>query len=362
MMTEEQLEIFLKGNATKDDCKRLADYMQNHPEALEQMMPENEWEKYKAQHLNTTIDQAFYKNIHRSINRKKNILKKAVAWSSAVAALLLIAFNVHHFLPLKTTVAVTKIVATQPVEITHKNNTSKAVNFILPDETFVTLSPGSEIKYATDYNNTKRDVLLTGKAIFKVAKNKQKPFTVFCHSIATTALGTRFSVDGNVKNTAVVLYEGKVVVKKISDEKLLTYLLPGDAVAFNSNRNVFERLHGNEMVLQPVDNGAVKDELASKNNKELHKENTTTNTAPANARQQADVYTLFENQSLKVVLDQLAEIYHVEINYPTEISSSTNVYFSVDTSQPIENILRNIAALNNLDLKKDTANKFYFSK
>ena len=40
----------------------------------------------------------------------------------------------------------------------------------------------------------KREIFLKGEAKFIVAKNKKKPFTVYTGMLATTALGTIFTV------------------------------------------------------------------------------------------------------------------------------------------------------------------------
>lgn len=90
----------------------------------------------------------------------------------------------------------------------------------LPDGTIVWLNAASKLTYGSDYNQTNREVKLTGEGYFKVAKNARKPFIVNTSSITVQALGTEFNVksypeEGIIETTLV---EGSVSVNKISGE------------------------------------------------------------------------------------------------------------------------------------------------
>ncbi|MDE1192650.1 MAG: FecR family protein [Arachidicoccus sp.] len=338
--------------------KLFTQYLKQHPETLEELLPEQEWEHFKEIYNNSEVDETLFKHIHFSINRQKNHIKKIFICASAVAAVFLLIFGISRFLNINKNKLDYYSKDSYASETTYANNTISIINYTLPDLTVVALLPGSSIKYLSDYNVRKRDIYLKGKATFTVTKNKKKPFTVFCRNISTTALGTCFTVDGNAKNTSVILYEGKVVVKKINDELLSTYLLPGDGVAFNSNKNKFEELPKNNIPFPLVSTKISNRSSVNKINSES-KPNPVNNIVPPKAK---SAYINMQNENLRTVLSKLADIYHVQINYPTEIIFSSNISISIDTSQPIENILRNIAALNNLELKKDSSAKFYFSK
>ncbi|WP_127125891.1 FecR family protein [Pseudoflavitalea rhizosphaerae] len=356
MIDKKLIEKFLRGECPEDEAAGVLQYLRQHPAVLEEFLPEEEWEKYVSVPA-TTVDEELYGNIQESIRSGKKKRAMMISLFSAAAAVLLF-FGIRQLSQDNKIAGGTELAANNTTETIRKNSTTADQRISLPDHSIITLSAGSEIRYAGDYNVTSRHIYLTGKAEFSVAKDKEKQFTVFCGKVATTALGTRFSVDGNVKTISVVLYEGKVVVKKVKDETIANYLLPGDQISFNIRKEIFEKFRYDELAAAK---SAPKTEM---------EKGTSVNTKPRVAKtsemqpaaDENSGHINFQNQDLKDVLDQLAERYKVEIDYPTEISSSINVFISVDTTQSIDKILQNIAAINNLGVKKISDKKFYISK
>lgn len=358
MIDKNLIEKFLRGECQDDEAAYVKRYLRQHPDAVEEFLPEQEWEKYVSSQPSASVDEALYQNIEQSIHRSKR--RKTLLTTIVSAAAVLLLFFGIRYLNQGSPAAGPGELATVS-ETINKNSSTKDQLFRLPDNTTVTLSPGSEIRYANNYNSTKREIYLTGKAEFDVAKDKEKRFTVFCGKVATTALGTRFSVDGNASSISVVLFEGKVVVKKLQDETVANYLLPGDRIRFNIGKDLFEKFPDNHLAAQSL-----------AGSQKAGTEKRTTGTDPVSDMQEQADNTVaaadnngqinFQNKNLKTVLDQLAERFKVEINYPTEISASINVFISVDTTQSIDRILHNIAAINNLEVKKVADKKFYISK
>lgn len=357
MIDKNLIEKFLRGECQGEEAAQVMLYLRQHPDAVEEFLPEQEWNKYVSEQPPAGVDEEMYQRIEQSIHHNKKSKPIITALVSAAAVLLLF-FGIRYLNEDSSASNNNELAAAK--ETIKKNNTTSDQRLTLPDNTLVTLTPGSEIRYASNYNSTGRDVFLTGKAEFSVAKDKEKRFTVFCGKVATTALGTRFSVDGNASTISVVLFEGKVVVKKLKDETIANYLLPGDRIRFNIGKDVFEKF--------PVDQLAAQSSTGS-HRSQVEKPAASTGEADKQEEAQQDAALAdnngqinFQNKNLKTVLDQLAERFNVEINYPTEISSSINVFISVDTTQSIDRILHNIAAINNLEVKKVADRKFYISK
>jgi ferric-dicitrate binding protein FerR (iron transport regulator) len=131
--------------------------------------------------------------------------------------------------------------AVQPVYHQHINDTVNIINngshkkeIQLSDGSVVTLSAHSRLQYKKDFTGNQRDVYLDGKAVFRVAKDKHRPFTVYSGAISTTALGTVFTVNTLVdkKHISVKLFEGKVVVRHQQSKKE-TFLLPGQELTYD---------------------------------------------------------------------------------------------------------------------------------
>ncbi len=246
MIDKNLIEKFLKGECHGDEAAHVMLYLRQHPAALEEFLPEEEWDKYVSNPSSTKFDEEIYRNIHRSIHRdKKN--KAIITAVISAAAVVVLFFGIRYLNTNGAGSGAAQQAGVHKTETIKKNNSTSEQLLTLPDNSIITLAAGSEIRYASDYNQSRRDIFLTGKAEFSVAKDKEKQFTVYCGKVATTALGTRFSVDGNASTISVVLYEGKVVVKKLRDEAMANYLQPGDKIRYNIKKDMFEEIRDSKL-------------------------------------------------------------------------------------------------------------------
>ena len=86
--------------------------------------------------------------------------------------------------------------------------------FVLPDGTEVTLSPGSRLTYK---EKSPRNTELEGKAYFEVARDEAVPFEITSDGAFIRVLGTKFMVDAGSSVKEVYVTEGKVLFAKSSD-------------------------------------------------------------------------------------------------------------------------------------------------
>ncbi|MEI6945744.1 FecR domain-containing protein [Paraflavisolibacter sp. H34] len=237
-----------------------------------------------------------------------------------------------------------------PVAERHEvNTTGREKRLSLADGSLVVLAHQSEITYREPFTG-KRDIYLKGKAFFRVAKDKTRPFTVTSGAIATTALGTEFTVTAfeNAPRIIVRLYEGKVVVKAVdrNNRKLKkeVYLLPGQAFVYGSRTTGVKAFSGASGTAPE----AILSEEASRDNPSL----------PQNAE---GTWYMFNNQSLAMVLEQLEKMYQVEIEYNRQ--DVQNIYFTrkYNSQDSIDGILKEIAILNNLTVTRNN-DTFVISK
>jgi transmembrane sensor len=83
--------------------------------------------------------------------------------------------------------------------------------FDLPDGSVVSLNTDSRL--ALDYSSNAREIrLLTGEALFKVARDKTRPFRVSTEDAIIHAVGTQFNVRSDSHGTKVSVIEGRVKV------------------------------------------------------------------------------------------------------------------------------------------------------
>lgn len=119
------------------------------------------------------------------------------------------------------------------------NQTGEHSTVHLQDGSEVELYTGSELRYQAPFSAAHRHVYLSGKGFFKVAKDPNRPFTVYSHDIATTALGTSFTITAwpGKNEVSVALHTGKVVVQHAATGNTAhmsdVYLTPGEEVVCN---------------------------------------------------------------------------------------------------------------------------------
>jgi transmembrane sensor len=87
----------------------------------------------------------------------------------------------------------------------------------LPDGTAVELSPRTRIHVHLTRSARHID-LLTGQALFRVAKDPARPFTVASQNTEIRAVGTQFDVQQRPSGTTVMVLEGSVAITSDSPE------------------------------------------------------------------------------------------------------------------------------------------------
>ncbi|WP_205512431.1 FecR domain-containing protein [Longitalea arenae] len=234
--------------------------------------------------------------------------------------------------------------STPTVIVRHETNTTdKAKQIVLADSSVIILEPLSDLSWHEPFTNNRREITLKGKARFRVAKDPTRPFTVISGQLATTALGTEFTVTAFAEEDviSVQLFEGRVVVKAANSLQPVLkkdyYLLPGE-----------ELLYSNKQYSAMV-------------RKFIH-HNTTAKNKPEETHNAADQpllpagdkgsWYMFNNQPLAQVFKQLQEIYGVKILYAEKDLEKLYFIGKFSKTDSLDTILKQIAALNNLTVTK----------
>ncbi|KAB7730864.1 DUF4974 domain-containing protein [Rudanella paleaurantiibacter] len=109
-------------------------------------------------------------------------------WVAAAACVVLVGFGVYGWF---TRQAPTPSLVIQQQ---YENKTAKPVWHQLPDSSWVSLAPGSAMKYTESPGTNSRNVRLTGEAYFDVRRDTARPFRVTAGPTLTQVLGTSFWV------------------------------------------------------------------------------------------------------------------------------------------------------------------------
>lgn len=100
-------------------------------------------------------------------------------------------------------------------EVIYATTPQEQTRVTLADGSLVTLDSGTRM--AVRLGSVRRDVtLLSGRALFKVAKDVRRPFIVKAGNRTITALGTVFDVRVSAKELRVTLAEGLVSVRPVA--------------------------------------------------------------------------------------------------------------------------------------------------
>jgi transmembrane sensor len=148
----------------------------------------------------------------------------------AAAAVLVLSLSITAFVYNNTSKANRVEMAYTIIE----NPSSEIKVITLPDSSVVEMEPDAVLRYGSHFS-TNRNITLTGKAFFRVQKDKLHPFKVNCNQTITTVLGTCFTINSNNKNNVEVkLYEGRVQMN-VKGNSSNWILAPGEKFTCNSD-------------------------------------------------------------------------------------------------------------------------------
>jgi transmembrane sensor len=344
-ITEELINKFFRQECTAEERSAVSDYFDQHPEELDKYLNEDDWKAFNTPaKLHPVISKIMLDAIDEHLDKDK--AKKAIPFKViGIAASIIVLLGITLFIAInrnKLTETVSFVTNTNSsIKVqndTVYNKTDKDTLVALKDGSTVLLSGKSEIVYQLPFTQKNRDIYLKGEALFKVAKDKSRPFTVYAGGLSTTALGTSFKITaftyGN--KVTVQLFSGKVVVKQQQSNAANadTYLTPGHTLIMDKTSFAVSVVSFNE-------NGSV-----SKPSQSI-----TTGATYIHGN-----IIKFQNQSLAEVFKILQKTYHIQIQADKARLSNRTFTGDVDihTDTP-DNVLLTIATLNKLTLNKHGA-------
>lgn len=296
-----------------------------------------EWEGFQPAHaLSPDISGKIWKSVKPA---SPEVRHSYFRWMAVAASFLLVIGLSWQFIFKKQKTSTTDTAAAA-ITKNISNNTPKKMMLTLSDGSTVELLPNSTLSYPGNFSAAKREVLLNGEATFDVAKDVAKPFFVYSNSVLITVLGTRFTVRTYETNkiTKVILHEGKVMVKiadsSSRDNKNEYYLIPGD-IFISKKVNKHPHITDTGRMVAPT---MISNDSLSAGILHLEKDK--------------DDYYIFNDYPLDVVFDQLQVIYNTKIIYNKAELGNRTFIGKIDKKDPLDNILKSIALLNNFGLHK----------
>ncbi|RRB07084.1 FecR family protein [Larkinella rosea] len=160
-------------------------------------------------------------------------------WLSAAAVVgLLVWWQLGKTVFQPTAVNQTGDGKTIPAEIWQlvKNTSDKSRVVLLPDQSSVLLSSGSQLRFRKQMTAGLREVFLEGEGFFEVTKNPARPFVVYTHNLTTKVLGTSFLVRSfdREKTAFVKVKTGNVMVSAVKSPEKPVLLTVNEEVKVNA--------------------------------------------------------------------------------------------------------------------------------
>jgi transmembrane sensor len=104
---------------------------------------------------------------------------------------------------------------------------------MLADGTIIWLKGNSSVTYPSKFSGSERHVMLTGEALFEVAKDPGHPFIVSAGDFKTTVLGTSFNLKTTPQNIEVLVLTGKVALTSASHAERII-VMPNQKASLSS--------------------------------------------------------------------------------------------------------------------------------
>lgn len=338
-ITEALIERYLNNACDEEEQRVIRNYFIRHPEALQRYLTERSWHSFKPEgKLPEEVSESMLAVIRNNTYQSRKLRITRWRWAS-VAALLVLALSTYWYTQLNSDPA-PKLVAKKIIEQPKQsytwqltsNTSATTLSLTLEDGSRIQLAPQSELTYPVPFENTRRHITLKGQAVFYVAKDPSRPFTVHAGRLATTAIGTVFRITAFEGNTTrVQLLSGKVRVEAdsaLSAKGLKsTFLLPGQEVQLNTLQHLVvinrkEKIHKNVPSL-----------LAKQ--KVQHSNSSTV--------------TIFHNEPLDQLLITLSNKYHTKISFrPEQVAGITFTGKFDQQKETLLEFIQTISSLNNL--------------
>ncbi|MBV4359919.1 FecR family protein [Pinibacter aurantiacus] len=339
-LSKEIVENFLKGNCSDEELKAITDALEADPGALDAYIDKSNWDEIGRANksMPTQAQERINAAVMQHIN-KRNVRLIVMKYAAIAAAVIGVVFFISQVVSLlsdnhKAGADIAQSNAVSARDTVVENNSGKNRMFRLSDGSQVELSNGSSLRFQLGFTATARELYLEGQAWFNVATDKARPFTVYSGTLATTALGTSFTIKAfnASEEIDVTLHSGKVVIKQAAQKKDI-FLLPGKTLVFNRNTLAYK-----------VTAGSIDAPLA-----------TCGKPAPIVVKYMENALT-FDREPLANVFKTLQTEYKTNISFDEEMLNGLSFTGTIPPTQPLKTVLDKIAFVNDLTITGTTTN------
>lgn len=338
-ITEDLIDRFFEGHCNAEEAEAVFEFLTQKNDVSHYNSEMIEWDKIIKNTDKSLPEQQrnrMFNNIKQAISSSKKRSLLPPYWMAAASVMLFMfaGLSLYFFETQNPEILSLDKKGSSAQQVVNKG--SEIMVLTLKDGSKVSLYPHSQISFAEKAFVTNRVINLEGRAVFNVAKDKSRPFTVLSAALSTTALGTIFMVDAFAakKSLTVQLYEGRVLVRSFQPGS--TNLNPGRFMEPNQELS-YEKKTG-RIVLHTLKNHIAKQVISE-------------HIAPATLAKSANI--VFEREPVENVFSMIEQAYGTQLFYKKQ--AVKNHYFSGVfhmEKDSLERVLRIVSETNHLKIIK----------
>ena len=295
---------FLEGRTSPQEEKALFDAFADNGSLCSEM---EQFDEIRTRYHNPSAAQIKgFRAIRRGIHRRRRIISYAasVIGVAAVGAIIIMLSGKGTAVPDPQI----QRICTSSGEIRTET---------LPDGSTVHLNSATTISFTGDFAS-ERDLSLSGEAYFNVVSDPEHPFKVHVGSSTVTAKGTKFNVSAYPSDPEIrtVLVEGRV---EFSNSSMSLTMRPGEVLSYGT----------------------------ATGNVSTWSENVNQHLSWMSG------HLNYDRISLERLMVRLSSIYDMDIRYSPVKYADSSFRISLNTKEPIENVLQAIATLTPIEWQRD---------
>lgn len=200
---------------------------------------EKDEQLFAAPYLKTTVEQRIKGRVYTQVLESDKINKRPLYFRYAAACILLVTFGAGWWNFSK------QVPETLKKEVLISSGRGEQKQIVLADGSEVYLNSNSELRIAADFGKIDRKITLKGEALFKVAKNKLKPFFIRTGTLNTRVVGTSFNINAypEMERIKISVLTGKVMVLKSEqgrEEVIAKDMTTNRTVSYDKSNGVIE--------------------------------------------------------------------------------------------------------------------------
>jgi ferric-dicitrate binding protein FerR (iron transport regulator) len=239
IFNDENIAKYFAGELDEKILEKMEDQMINDNEKEKHIKDFSHlWEKSAGLGKYEKIDlESDWKKVKNRMGFKAKSKKIPIrSYFLRIAALLIFAFGLAYFF----NQLVNNYSGTDKNDYFTIASNDQLKEFILPDNSVVTLNKNTSVIYNSNFGVGNRDIIIEGEAFFKVTKNVDLPFRIFAENSTIEVIGTQFNVNQKDEFVKVSVVNGHVAFYETEKKQNRIDLKKNEVSVYHKKKRTFD--------------------------------------------------------------------------------------------------------------------------